>query len=148
MSTIFEVLRQEHDQHRRLLKQLAETHGDSDERRELFSQLQTELSSHANAEERAFYAVLLSDAGSQPKSSHSIKEHQEIEEALTELAEMDFSSPQWLPKFKQLKHDVEHHESEEEQEVFQVAGKVLSEKQKHELVSTFRKEKQRELQTA
>ena len=148
MSTIFELLRKEHDQHRRMLDQLANTQGDSEQRQDLFCQLKNELTGHANAEERAFYSILLSDESTQPKSSHSIKEHQEIDEALSELASMDFSSSQWLRKFKKLKEAVEHHEHEEEHSVFQLAGKRLSEKQKRELVNTFQKEKQKELQDA
>lgn len=146
MSTIFETLREDHDKHRRLLDLVAKTKGDSDGRRELFDKLKTELESHANAEERAFYSVLLADEMTQPKSSHSIKEHQEMDELLTELDSMDFSNPHWLPKFRELKEQAEHHMAEEEREVFQIAGKVLSKQQKDSLSDTFKREKRKELQ--
>ncbi len=44
---------------------------------------------------------------------------------------------QWLQKFKDLKHLVEHHLEEEEQEVFQVAGKELTENQKEVLAEKY-----------
>ena len=57
MTTIFEALRHDHDEQRRLLERVAATEGDSEERRELFEQLRVELEAHAAIEERVFYSV-------------------------------------------------------------------------------------------
>ena len=46
--------------------------------------------------------------------------------------------------FKSLKEKVEHHLAEEENEFFQVAGKVLSEAEKDELAREYRKEIEKE----
>lgn len=142
--TIFDRLREDHDRHRRLLDILSKTEGASDGREELFGKLKEDLINHAKAEERCFYAELLGVRESQNLSSHSIKEHEELEALVNELDELDFSSPQWLVKLKQLKHDVEHHEKEEEVEVFPVAGRVLTDEQKSRMVQTFNEMKKEE----
>ena len=140
MTTVFEALRHEHDKHRTLLDLVAKTKGDSEGRRELFAKLKTELIDHARAEERSFYSELIDKPQAQDKATHSIAEHKEIEDLLEELEDMDFSSSQWLPRFEHLKERVEHHEAEEEHEVFQVAGKVLSDDQKTQLATRHEKE--------
>ena len=63
--------------------------------------------------------------------------HKDIDDLVEELETIDMSSPQWLQKFKDLKHLVEHHLEEEEQEVFQVAGKELTDNQKEVLAEKY-----------
>ena len=46
------------------------------------------------------------------------------------MEETDYDSPAWLKYAKDLKHKVEHHLEDEERTIFQLAGKVLSEKDK------------------
>ena len=143
MTTIFEALRHDHDEQRRLLERVAATEGDSEERRELFEQLRVELEAHAAIEERVFYSVLLGEKMTREKAAHSIGEHEEQRDALVELVDTDFSSPGWLTKFGTLRHEVEHHLEEEEQEVFQLAGRVLDEGQKTAMAEHFEKEKRK-----
>lgn len=132
--TIFEHIREDHEKQRTLMMLIAKTSGDSEGRRELFPKFAAELRAHAAAEERAFYSVLLDAKLTRDKTGHSIHEHKQAEELLQELEEMDYSNPHWLPKFRQLVEDNEHHMTEEEQEVFQIAGRVLTDAQKHEMV--------------
>ena len=56
---IFDELKADHDRHRKLLDQLLETHGDSAERKRLFTELTKELKGHAAAEEQALYSTML-----------------------------------------------------------------------------------------
>jgi hemerythrin-like domain-containing protein len=53
---------------------------------------------------------------------------------------LDFSSPAWLAEAKQLQHLIHHHLEEEEREVFQLAGKILSSTEKTELAAAYLKE--------
>lgn len=138
MTTIFEALREDHDRQRTLLDRLVETHGDSEGRRELFTTLKHELENHAAAEERHFYTPLLKSDLTQDKARHSIHEHEEIDEMVEALESLDRSSPAWLIKAKDLREMVQHHLDEEEQEVFQLAGRALSDKQKEALTDDFR----------
>lgn len=140
--TIFERLREDHDRHRRLLDILCKSSGgDSEARKELWPKLRDDLMDHAKAEERAFYAPLLANKSSQNLSSHSIKEHEEMEVLIDEIDAMDFSHTHWLQKVKNLQHFVEHHEDEEEKEVFPVAGRVLTDQEKQDMVSAFNQAK-------
>ncbi|MES1925409.1 hemerythrin domain-containing protein [Salinisphaera sp. T31B1] len=137
MKTIFEALRESHDKQRRLLAALTDTHGDSDKREGLFAVLKAELEHHANAEERHFYVPLMEYDQTQEKARHSVAEHHEIDELVETLENTEFSSPGWLVSARKLEHLVTHHLDEEEQEVFQQAGRVLGEGEKNELASRY-----------
>lgn len=139
---IFEALRDDHETQRTLLDILVKTRGDSEGREELFEKLKMELDAHAVAEEKAFYSYLMGRDLTQPKARHSVAEHQEIDDCVEELENMDFSSPAWLPKMKRLRELVVHHLDEEEHEVFQMAGKALNESEKQELAGEYRDEKE------
>ena len=138
MSKIFEELRRDHDIQRDLLDHLVATDGDSKSRRKIYQELKNQLEGHARYEERWFYRPLLEDDITMKKVRHSIHEHEQIDEKLEDLENTDFSQTSWLTKAKQLKELVTHHLDEEEQEVFQLAGKALSEKQKNELSSSYK----------
>ncbi len=142
---VFEAIRRDHNRQRNLVDALIQTHGDSHRRHQIFQQLKDELEAHAVAEERAFYVPLIEDDLTQEKARHSIAEHHELDELLEELSEMDFSSAGWLVRAKELRERVLHHLAEEEQEVFQLAGKALSDDQKEKLTQTFKDEKQEAL---
>lgn len=136
---IFEALRKDHDIQRKLLKKLVETSGDSKLRDTIFKSLKNELETHANGEERYFYKPLIDSDRTQEKARHSIAEHHEIDELIEKLEETDYDSSAWLKIAKDLQEKVEHHLDEEEQEVFQMAGKVLSENNKGKLADGYEK---------
>ena len=140
-NTIFEELREDHQKQRTLLDLIEKTSGDSDGRRELFARLRTEAIAHAAVEERVFYATLLGERQTRDKAGHSVVEHREAEDMLEELTDVDMSSPAWLPKFRKLAEALRHHMDEEEQEVFQLAGKVLTAAQAKQMAQEFEKEK-------
>lgn len=141
---IFEVLRNDHDVQRDLIKNLVATEGASPEREELFNELKSELTSHAGAEERCFYIPLMDDDLTQDKARHSVAEHHELDELVEKLGQTKLSSPGWLVHAKTLCERLRHHLDEEEHEVFQLAGKVLSEKQKRDLAVEYLIEKERQ----
>lgn len=131
--TIFLKLREDHEVQRKLLAQLIETSGDTEERHIVFEQLKKELETHAKYEERHFYIPLMESDLTQDKARHSVAEHKEIDDLIEDLEDKDMSSSGWLVKAKELEHKVTHHLDEEEHEVFQLAGKELSETQKIKL---------------
>lgn len=140
MATIFEELRKDHDKQRTLVDLVVKTKGDSKGRRELLDNLRKALQSHESAEEKHFYVPLMQADLTQEKARHSIAEHHEMDELLDELEQTDFSSSGWLATAEKLRECVLHHLDEEEHEVFQMAGKVLTEKQKSELADSYRTE--------
>ncbi|WP_018918635.1 hemerythrin domain-containing protein [Vreelandella zhanjiangensis] len=141
--TIFEALRKDHDLQRDLMERLVNTHGDSEERDTLYQQVKHELQHHAIAEERAFYIPLMELDLTQEKARHSVAEHHEIDELLEQLDSTDYSASSWLTYAKQLQHLVTHHLDEEEQEVFQLAGRGLKAPQKTSLAGEYEEEMQR-----
>ncbi|WP_280542489.1 hemerythrin domain-containing protein [Chromohalobacter sp. 11-W] len=141
--TIFEALRESHDRQRTLLDLLVKTHGDSDGRDELFNRVRAELEHHAGAEERALYIPMMEHDMTQEKARHSVAEHHEIDELIETLQQTDYSSPAWLATARQLQEMVTHHLDEEEQEVFQLAGRVFDDATKQSLADTYQEEMQR-----
>ena len=134
---IFEALRTSHDTQRGLANSLIMTSGDSKERDLLFKELKDELAAHAAAEERFFYVPLIAHDMTQEPSRHGIAEHHEMDELVEKLEEIEFSSPAWLKVAKELHHKVHHHLEDEEQGIFQLAGKVLTEAEKISLAKDY-----------
>ncbi|WP_420607010.1 hemerythrin domain-containing protein [Novosphingopyxis sp.] len=125
MTDIFDRLKQDHDLHRDMLAKLADTSGDSAERREGFEQFRIEVSAHAAAEEESLYAVMLQDPELREEGQHSVSEHKEIDDFLEELEDIEMSSPGWMATFKKMRHRYEHHIDEEEEEIFPAAKQRL-----------------------
>ena len=137
-ANIFETLRESHELQRTLYRQLTETSGDTPERQELFDQLKLELTAHELAEERHFYIPLMAHDAGIDLSRHAISEHHQLDELIESLEEADPATPAWLPLAKKLAEKVEHHLKEEEHRFFQMAGKLLTEKQKTSLAASYR----------
>ena len=137
MTDIFTSLKQDHDRHREMLERVADTSGDTKERRESFEQLRVDVSAHANAEEQSLYAEMLARPDLQDKGRHSVAEHKEADEYFEDLVDMDFGSTGWLTRFKTLKERLEHHMEEEENEIFAAAKKDLSNERAQELAKIF-----------
>ncbi|KPM89247.1 hemerythrin domain-containing protein [Vibrio alginolyticus] len=137
MKNIFDVLKESHEKQRLLLDALMETSGDSPAREEFYHNLKEELEQHAAAEERFFYAPLIDSDKTIDLTRHGIAEHHEIDEVIAQLDATDMSSPAWLNLMKTLRHKVLHHLEEEEQRFFQLAGKVMTDKQKMKLADGY-----------
>ncbi|MGV6395771.1 hemerythrin domain-containing protein [Pseudomonas caspiana] len=137
---IFEALRESHERQRNYADILVQTHGDTAERAEAYKQLKAELQAHETAEERFFYIPLMEHDSGVDLSRHAISEHHEMDEMMEELDETEMSSPGWLATAKKLSEKVHHHLKEEEQKFFQMAGKILDDKQKETLAGEYVKE--------
>lgn len=134
---IFEALRADHERQRDLVDRLLLTEGASDLRTDLFERLTTELEAHAGAEERYFYVPLMDHDLTQDKARHSVAEHQDLDELVEQLREYEMSGSQWIQTANELAHRLIHHLDEEEREVFQMAGKALTEQQKQDLAGEY-----------
>lgn len=137
---IFEALRESHDRQRTYADALIQTSGDTPERVEAYKQLKSELQAHETAEERHFYIPLMEFDNGVDLSRHAIAEHHAMDEMMEELDETEMSSPAWLAVAKKLAEKVNHHLEEEEQKFFQMAGKLLDDKQKETLAGQYEKE--------
>lgn len=145
--TIFEALRESHEIQRSLCRKLLRSAPNSAQRISLFTGLRVELAAHAAAEERFLYApILMEDAGLH-SSRHAMHEHHQIDELIEELQVVDKSGDDWLEKARELSKTVHHHLREEERKFFQVAGKILDDKQKERLARQYRRDYERMLST-
>jgi hypothetical protein len=136
---IFDELIKDHRTQRRLADELLETQGASTERKKLYKQLKEELKAHEVSEERYFYIPLMEVDKSQEQARHSVAEHHEIDELVEKLDDTDMTASAWLIHFRELHKLVNHHLNEEEDEVFTLAKKVLTEKEMEHLGSEYRK---------
>lgn len=141
---IFDRLKADHDRHRDLLDRIDATQGDSDDRRYLFENFRVEVTAHAATEEMTLYATMLARPDLRDEAQHSVAEHKEIDDLLTELYEMDFASTGWLTRFRTMKERYLHHIDEEEEEMFPAAEDGLSVAKQKELAAIFDKQKPRE----
>lgn len=144
MSTIYETIKADHRRHRDLLNRLAETEGDSEERRSLWEEFYYDVKAHAAAEEEVFYSKIMEKPKGQDDARHSVAEHKEMDDIIEELNEMDMASSGWLTRFKTLKHDYEHHMEEEEEDIFKTARKVLDNDETGHFAEAFKSRKSAE----
>jgi hemerythrin superfamily protein len=140
MKTIFDVLKDSHEKQRLLMDALLQTSGETKARKEFYENLKKELTDHAVAEERHFYAPLIESDRSIDMTRHGIAEHHVIDKVIAEIDATEMSSPGWLTLMKKLQHKVNHHLEEEELRFFQTAGKVLDQHQKEQLAIEYEKE--------
>ncbi|SLN20819.1 DNA nickase [Aquimixticola soesokkakensis] len=145
MPSIYDAIEKDHKHHRALLNTIADTQGDTKERREAWHAFFYDVKSHAAAEEETFYSTLMAETWGQDSARHSVEEHAAMDDLMEELQEMDMSSGAWLVKFKQLKHDYEHHMDEEEDELFTRARKVIGMEHNDAFGAKFLKRKEDEL---
>nr|WP_298927319.1 hemerythrin domain-containing protein [uncultured Erythrobacter sp.] len=143
-STVLNRLKSDHARQRDLLDQIAQTQADTDERRDLFTELTKELKSHASAEEQAVYSEMLADPEVSDETRHSVAEHHEIDEMLNDLAATDMSSPGWLQKFKQLDDRYRHHINEEEDDHFPDFAEQIDADMDKKMTDVFDERKQAE----
>ncbi|WBY15558.1 hemerythrin domain-containing protein [Erythrobacteraceae bacterium WH01K] len=141
---IFKRLKEDHDHHRKLLDQMAETSGETEKRKELLETFTKEVKSHAAAEEQALYSTMLRKPPTTDETRHSVAEHHELNEALNDLAATDMSSSAWMAKFKQLDHDYRHHINEEEEDHFPDFEKYLDEDDIAHMQEVFDRRKKEE----
>ncbi|WP_422075248.1 hemerythrin domain-containing protein [Tranquillimonas rosea] len=147
MPSIYDAIKQDHEEHRALLRTIGDTEGASDKRKKAWDTFYHEVKSHAAAEEETFYSKLISQTWGQDAARHSVHEHQELDDLMEELNGMDMSSPGWIQKFRTLEHDYLHHIDEEEDEVFARAREEISENEVEGYGDRFleRKAEEREL---
>ena len=144
MTDIYKRIEADHKTHRELLEAIAGSQGDFDERRSLWQRFYYDVKAHAAAEEETFYSKLMEEPDGQQKARHSVHEHQEMDDIMDELNEMDITSPGWLNRFATLKHDYEHHMDEEEDEIFSEARKVFDSREAENFATDFERRKQAE----
>jgi hemerythrin-like domain-containing protein len=103
-------------------------------RERLFSELDTELRRHLEAEEESLYDALEDHDRAERLVAELEREHEEIERRLGELARVrDKGSQDWTQGFRDLSALIEGHFHREDQELLPLAREILDEEEVREL---------------
>ena len=132
---IYGYLKKDHRKVADLMEQVV-SGDDPTQRQDLFRQIKTELTLHAQSEEQTFYAAIekaTKAALPQHEMEHAHGEHDEIREYLDKLSATPAEDESWIELFGEFKHCVTHHVEEEEQDVFEQAKKYLEDDQAKQL---------------
>ena len=149
-ASIFNRLKEDHDQHRLLLEKLedAKAKGEQERRQKLFEQFRVEVTAHAAAEEETLYATMLARPDLREDAQHSVSEHKEIDDYFEDMAELEFASAEWEGIFDKLAHRYIHHIDEEEEEMFPDAAEELTDQEEQALAEKFEVRKPDEIDRA
>lgn len=127
-----ELLEQQHRQVEVLFDALLSADKDDVERRqEIFDQLADALAGHTIIEEQLFYPV--AKRIDEDLIQESLEEHLEVKRALAELLDLDPDDDAFDAKVQEMKEAVEHHVSEEEDELFPEVRHTLDAERRNEL---------------
>ena len=120
--------------HRKVEKLFSDIEKGAGNRKQLFTELATELTVHAEIEEQLFYPAAKDAEPTRDLVLESYEEHKQVKMVLSDLEQADMNTDTWLAGLKVLMEDVQHHVGEEEKELFpKVKSKVLSGEQLDDL---------------
>src|SRR5258705_4901556 len=117
-------------------------------REELFTQLKTELDTHARIEETIFYPELEKADETHDITLEAFEEHRLVKQLLGELEKMNKGDEQWTARFTVLKENVAHHDEGDEGDMFPKGRTVLSNEQAEILGSQMEEAKKAETKAA
>src|SRR5919205_1259326 len=103
-------------------------------RESLFKEIKTELTVHAELEEKLLYPAAQKAKPTHELALESVEEHKQVKKVLADLAETDKKTDNWMAGLTVLKEDVEHHVKEEEAELFpKVKSEIMNKEQLEDL---------------
>ncbi|MDY0129317.1 MAG: hemerythrin domain-containing protein [Methanosarcina vacuolata] len=132
METIYDILKEEHEQMSDLLRQALQ-----DGSKVSFFKVKLKADPHMMGEERIFYPVLEEINELRELMSQAHKEHDEAKTLIFEIEGMDEINENWTSKINELKQSIEHHIEEEESEVFEKARNILSQEKAEEMAQQY-----------
>lgn len=137
MPNAITMLKADHANVKRLLRELSETSENAVKQRErLVSRIEQELKTHAQLEEEVFYPAFKArtqNTDAEDLFYEAAEEHHLVDMVLPALKAANPKSHEFGAKAKVLKDLVEHHVREEEGQMFAQARRVFSDEQLTEL---------------
>jgi hemerythrin superfamily protein len=128
-----ELLEEDHEKVKELFEEAEETE-DQKEKKRIFSEIQSELETHARIEETVFYPAMEKHEELKDMVLESIEEHRQIKTLLKEIDNLKSDSEKLEPKLAVLMENVEHHaEEEEEGKMFPKIRQICSQEDLEEL---------------
>ena len=142
-------LKREHGHVSTLLEKIADTsEGAVKTRERLFDEINTELTIHAQIEEKHLYPRLKKEQGLRDLEKHAEQEHGEVKKMLAEISKLPVDGDEFIPKIEALTSSVQHHVEEEEQEMLPKAEKLLGKEECDRLTRLLQEEKKKLMQAA
>lgn len=146
MPSIYDMLHQDHDKVKHALNRILDTTDGAEKTREkLFGEIKQDLEIHTRFEEEVFYPQFRkakADEEAEEEVDDALEEHDEAKSMLEELSAMDKTSEEFVEKVKELKQALEHHISDEEDEMFPQARETLDESKALEMGDRYQQMKQ------
>jgi hemerythrin-like domain-containing protein len=139
---IYTLLRGDHRRMSELFDRIESAGDNTKERDALFEQLKRELRVHKEAEEATFYAALSLLPEISDRIEEALEEHVDIDELLDEFEESD-EDDSFAGQLAELREEVEHHVSEEENDIFHEARELLTEEQAERIAEEMQAAKER-----
>jgi len=122
------LLERDHEEVKELLQALVD--GERGESRELLLEtLKTNLTAHSRAEEHAVYDALIRARAKQDvhvTAEEGYVEHGAVDDLLLRVARIEVGTELWLAHMKVIRELLEHHISEEQNQVFAQLGDLFS----------------------
>lgn len=128
---LFELLKTDHREAEKLMKQIESTA--HEKREDLFATLKQKLTLHMQIEEKELYPKLQKIEEMEDQVEDALQEHREAREYLADLEDLDQDEDEWLSSFQDMQEAIQHHVEDEEEEIFPDSKKFLSEEQLSEI---------------
>lgn len=123
---IYQRITKDHDEMREVVAALkATTARATKERLENFGRLKLDLWAHHKVEEAVFYAFIRDDTSMNKEAYEGLNEHHVVNGLIEELDTFPVDSEEWGVKFGALAEILDHHLTEEEDEFFEKAKKII-----------------------
>lgn len=140
VKTIFTQLKSEHDDLKKILEKTEKSQ--PSQRTDYLEKICKELIPHARGEEKTLYAVFRLRAQNEGEDSLDLanegyEEHLVADSLIEILKDIDVESERWIPMFKVLKENLEHHIREEENEIFKQCKKLFSKEEQVLLLDAY-----------
>ncbi len=136
-ATIFDILKMEHRDVKRLFKQIVDEERYQDS---IYLQIKTALSLHMAGEEKLFYSRLENNPETRDLVLESYEEHDVGKKVINDIDNATDDDAK-LARVKVLSEAVDMHIKEEEDDLFKKAKKVLSDEEEREIARQFMNEK-------
>ncbi|MFO1154263.1 MAG: hemerythrin domain-containing protein [Rhodospirillales bacterium] len=142
MTTIFDLLEEDHQHVDKLLKRIGSSKNDASKRSALLEEVYQDLEKHMHFEEAEVYPAIQKAMGEEGELKHAVKEHREARQLLKALRKtIDKGDEGWIGQLKELQAAIKHHVSEEEDELFPQAREKVAKTKAEKLASQYRASK-------
>lgn len=136
-----ELLREDHREALELLEQMENLEGNLEDDEEeietaptqLFNQLKNALTLHTQLEEQIFYPAMREFEETRDLIGEAIEEHHNVDQILEEMSMLSPADDDFQNQLEELKESLEHHISEEEDELFPKAEELCGQKRLDEM---------------